>query len=163
MTAGLRVEWAKARARADRWREEVTLATEEMRRCLESLRAEAEGWRKIADAFFPHAYASGASSGASCGPVAEGKAAYALERAATYEAAAVKWSMKWAAVLRKAKASSLHQHVVDFNPAAAAQNVTGPVCIELEDEDGGPLAPDLADESRGVLGEPERLATFALL
>ncbi|KAJ8518864.1 hypothetical protein ONZ45_g4098 [Pleurotus djamor] len=46
MNAGLRVEWAKSRARALRWQEEVLLVKEEMRRVRLSLQHEADEWRK---------------------------------------------------------------------------------------------------------------------
>ncbi|KAL1658561.1 hypothetical protein GGF50DRAFT_120742 [Schizophyllum commune] len=41
--------WARALARKDRWVEETELLREDMRRCLRSLEAEAEQWRKRAD------------------------------------------------------------------------------------------------------------------
>jgi hypothetical protein len=43
----LRVEWAKTRARAMRYREEVDLLEEEMRRVLQFLRWRAEWWRQL--------------------------------------------------------------------------------------------------------------------
>ncbi|CAK5264037.1 unnamed protein product [Mycena citricolor] len=46
LTAGLRVEWAKARARAGRWREEVDLLEEEMRRVLAFEEWRAAWWRE---------------------------------------------------------------------------------------------------------------------
>ncbi|CAK5270584.1 unnamed protein product [Mycena citricolor] len=45
LTAALCVEWAKARARAGRWREEVDLLEEEMRRVLAFQKWRAEWWR----------------------------------------------------------------------------------------------------------------------
>ncbi|KAK7044331.1 CxC2 domain-containing protein [Favolaschia claudopus] len=44
MTEALRIEWAKTRARAWRWTEEVDLLEEEMRRVLEFLKWKAEWW-----------------------------------------------------------------------------------------------------------------------
>jgi hypothetical protein len=43
---GMRVEWAKSRARMMRWKEEVLLVQEEMRRVLVYLRWRADWWRK---------------------------------------------------------------------------------------------------------------------
>ncbi|KAF8059257.1 hypothetical protein FPV67DRAFT_1395314, partial [Lyophyllum atratum] len=43
---GIRLEWVKARARADRWREEVMLLEEEMRRVLEYCEWRASWWEK---------------------------------------------------------------------------------------------------------------------
>ena len=42
--AGLRCEWAKSKARADRWREEILLLTEEMRRVITFLDWKAGWW-----------------------------------------------------------------------------------------------------------------------
>ncbi|KAK7030161.1 CxC2 domain-containing protein [Favolaschia claudopus] len=47
MTEALRVEWAKTRARAWRWTEEVDLLEEEMRRVLEFLKWKAEWWTSL--------------------------------------------------------------------------------------------------------------------
>jgi hypothetical protein len=46
---GLRCEWAKSRARADRWNEEVELVMEEMRRVLAFLEWKAAWWMKQGD------------------------------------------------------------------------------------------------------------------
>lgn len=43
---GLRVEWAKSLARAERWEEEVLLLREEMRRTLVFLDYQGQWWRK---------------------------------------------------------------------------------------------------------------------
>lgn len=44
----VRVEWAKARARSERWNEEVNIVTEEMRRVLRSLRWYRHHWEGLA-------------------------------------------------------------------------------------------------------------------
>ena len=44
LAIGLRVEWAKSKARVDRWFEEVLLLAEEMRRILWFLKWKAEWW-----------------------------------------------------------------------------------------------------------------------
>jgi hypothetical protein len=46
---GLRCEWVKSKARADRWKEEVQLVTEEMRRVLVFLEWKAGWWMKQGD------------------------------------------------------------------------------------------------------------------
>ncbi|THU89750.1 hypothetical protein K435DRAFT_597846, partial [Dendrothele bispora CBS 962.96] len=46
---GLRIEWCKSYARVKRWREEVLLLQEEMRRCLVTLKWQAEQWTGRAD------------------------------------------------------------------------------------------------------------------
>jgi hypothetical protein len=47
--AVLKIEWLKTRARAHRWKEELILVEEEMRRCLEFGRWKAEQWDKMED------------------------------------------------------------------------------------------------------------------
>ncbi|KAK6971654.1 CxC2 domain-containing protein [Favolaschia claudopus] len=47
MVEALRIEWAKTRARAHRWTEEVDLLEEEMRRVLEFLKWKAEWWTTL--------------------------------------------------------------------------------------------------------------------
>lgn len=68
---GVRVEWCKARARVNRWSEEVELLLEEMRRVIEFLKWQAEWW-------------GGQVSSRSLGSVVdqEGLAAYARRQAA---------------------------------------------------------------------------------
>ena len=46
---GLRVEWTKSKARADRWFEEADMLTEEMRRILWYLKWKAEWWTSRKD------------------------------------------------------------------------------------------------------------------
>ncbi|KAJ7225376.1 hypothetical protein GGX14DRAFT_386277 [Mycena pura] len=46
MHDSIRVEWSKARARRDRWNEEVALLREEMKRVLRSLHAEQRAWER---------------------------------------------------------------------------------------------------------------------
>jgi hypothetical protein len=46
LSTGLRVEWCKARARAMRWAEEVTLLQEELHRVLCFLRWQADWWHE---------------------------------------------------------------------------------------------------------------------
>lgn len=45
MIAALKIEWCKARARSERWEEEVILVSEEMRRVQEYGRWKAKWWR----------------------------------------------------------------------------------------------------------------------
>ncbi|KAF8188524.1 hypothetical protein K438DRAFT_1764272 [Mycena galopus ATCC 62051] len=90
----IRVEWMKARARADRWREELVLVEEEMRRVLEFCVWKAKWWRKKAE---PGEDCDGVTVSAE---LAEGLAAYALEQAAREEAWLAAWGAKWEKVDR---------------------------------------------------------------
>lgn len=49
LTVVLRVEWAKSRARVQRWNEEVLLLKEEMRRTRQFLAWRADQWESITD------------------------------------------------------------------------------------------------------------------
>ncbi|KAF7974192.1 hypothetical protein HWV62_13237 [Athelia sp. TMB] len=87
MSAALRVEWAKCKARQARWHEELLLLQEEMRRVIAFSYARAVWWRRkpeerpnVDDA------------------LAEGLRAYALEHADQETAFAVMLQQKWGAV-----------------------------------------------------------------
>ncbi|THH18698.1 hypothetical protein EUX98_g8912 [Antrodiella citrinella] len=85
---GMRVEWAKARARTDRWQEEALLLQEEMRRTLEYLKWDADLWR------------SRAAQRASDNPclsaaLLQGLAAYAEKQAIIRDTLARKFAKLW--------------------------------------------------------------------
>ncbi|KAJ7429914.1 hypothetical protein B0H11DRAFT_2166673 [Mycena galericulata] len=86
----LRAEWCKARARALRWREELVMLDEEMRRTVVFGRWRADWWEEQTGADPPTA------------EVGEGMAAYAAERAQTERQRADLLEAKWAAVQEKA-------------------------------------------------------------
>ncbi|KAJ7199337.1 hypothetical protein C8J57DRAFT_1155937 [Mycena rebaudengoi] len=85
MNEALRIEWAKARARCMRWREEVDLLEEEMRRIVQFLVwrsgwwAEQVGRKRVRDA-----------------TQLEGEMAYALRQSALQAALAASFTKKWA-------------------------------------------------------------------
>lgn len=84
----LRVEWAKSRARAKRWHEEVLLLQEEMRRVLVYLEYKAAWWVECGDA-----------EGRETSPaLAEGLRAYAEGQAQLQRDLYSKFSDKWALV-----------------------------------------------------------------
>ncbi|KAF8200630.1 hypothetical protein K438DRAFT_1514981, partial [Mycena galopus ATCC 62051] len=83
----IRLEWTKARARADRWREELTLLEEEMRCVLQFCVWKAEWWDERREA---RAWVSP--------ELAEGLQAYATEQAARERYWAASWQAKWAVV-----------------------------------------------------------------
>ncbi|KAJ7874256.1 hypothetical protein B0H13DRAFT_2348668 [Mycena leptocephala] len=80
----IRVEWMKARARADRWREEIMLVDEEMRRVLDFCTWKANWWMERVNG------REGVSE-----PLAEGLRAYALEQATRERAWATSWGAMW--------------------------------------------------------------------
>ncbi|KAJ7453814.1 hypothetical protein FB451DRAFT_1342514 [Mycena latifolia] len=74
MNEAVRIEWAKARARSCRWREEVDLLEEEMRRIVEFLSWRARWWREQVG-----------RRGLGEGAQLEGETAYALRQATLQE------------------------------------------------------------------------------
>ncbi|KAJ7046193.1 hypothetical protein C8F04DRAFT_938986 [Mycena alexandri] len=95
----LRIEWAKARARALRWTEEVDLLEEEMRRILQFLTWRGRWWRERAD-----------GRGREDGPQREGERAYAYRQARLQEQLCAGFADKWAhlpELVRKGRAGEL--------------------------------------------------------
>ncbi|KAJ7037089.1 hypothetical protein C8F04DRAFT_1180815 [Mycena alexandri] len=102
----LRIEWAKARARALRWTEEVDLLEEEMRRIQQFLTWRAGWWRERADG----------RGREQDGPQREGERAYAYRQAKLQEDLCANFAAKWAhlpELVRKGRAGEL-----DVLPAA---------------------------------------------
>ncbi|KAF8176874.1 hypothetical protein K438DRAFT_1588036 [Mycena galopus ATCC 62051] len=102
----IRVEWMKARARADRWKEELILVEEEMRRVLAFGEWQARWWRARVEPKRGPARATISSE------LAEGLRAYALEQVAREEAWVAVWSNKWGKV-RARTAVVLRNHLGD--------------------------------------------------
>jgi hypothetical protein len=89
---GLRVEWLKQRARAHRWREELILVEEEMRRSLAFCLWRAQWW--TARAIHQTNIAA---------HLAEGQLAYAMEQKDAEEQRAIRWAAKWGDVRERAR------------------------------------------------------------
>ncbi|KAJ7292244.1 hypothetical protein C8J57DRAFT_1445287 [Mycena rebaudengoi] len=85
MNEALRIEWAKARARCMRWREEVDLLEEEMRRVVQFSMWRSEWWKDQVG-----------QKGLDKGAQLEGETAYALRQSAFQAALATNFSAKWA-------------------------------------------------------------------
>ncbi|KAJ7761170.1 hypothetical protein DFH07DRAFT_957248 [Mycena maculata] len=119
----IRVEWAKARACADRWREEVILLDEEMRRVLQYCTWKAQWWdERVAPVR--------EEGRAAIGPeLAEGLRAYALVQASREREWAITWEVKWRAVRVRAELV-LRDHITQVT-----DEVLVPLEVELEDED----------------------------
>lgn len=83
-SAALRVEWAKAKARADRWEEEVILLDEEMRRVLVFCQWKSAWWLEqvpLREGLRPQ--------------LAEGLQAYAEGQADMERRICLSWTAKW--------------------------------------------------------------------
>lgn len=86
----MRVEWAKTRARADRWKEEVKLTVEEMRRIIQYLDWRAQNWRRQAD----HEVRTNISDA-----LKSGLHGYAHKQANIYERLAMSFACRWHPIL----------------------------------------------------------------
>ncbi|KAJ7604326.1 hypothetical protein FB45DRAFT_769378 [Roridomyces roridus] len=111
----IRMEWLKARARAHRWREDLLLLDEEMRRVLAFCQWKADWWDTQMTA---------RSVGSEA--LAEGLRAYAAEQAARERHWHTAWEEKWRLVRQRAR-DTLQSDGVDF-----AQD--GAISVELDDE-----------------------------
>ena len=86
----MRVEWAKSKARADRWREEVLLVTEEMCRTICFLEWKASWWLDIS-----------ASRPDAPPRVQRGLEAYAAKQADVCRSIATSFAGQWSLILLK--------------------------------------------------------------
>lgn len=81
---GMRVGWAKSKARAERWHEEVLLLTEEMRRVIEYFEWKARWWR-----------IQGPRRVDADGAIQQGAVAYAAKQSTMFENLAKDFAAKW--------------------------------------------------------------------
>lgn len=117
----LRVEWLKCRARAARWKEEIQLIDEEMRRALDFCSWKVRWWERQAHhrtTVLPH--------------LQEGLVAYAAENAATERRRLMSWSNAWAPVRQRA-VHVLENHLKGREDAAALTVLD--VEIEVDESD----------------------------
>ncbi|KAJ6488184.1 hypothetical protein C8R47DRAFT_978857 [Mycena vitilis] len=114
----LRVEWAKTRARARRWTEEVDLLEEEMRRILVFLDWKAEWWRQLKD---------GRAELADDKEMREGFMAYAERQASVQVAMKARFEENWKDI--PTWVAMGRQGVADYSTRAAR-------AAEEDDDDG---------------------------
>ena len=127
------MEWAKAKARADRWEEEVVLLDEEMCRVLEFCQWKASWWAEQV----PRREALPA-------PLTEGLKAYAAEQADMEHRISLSWTAKWTVARKLAR--PIIRAVLGEVPVVPAREATDSLDIDiielaLDEED------DNADES----------------
>lgn len=113
---GLRVEWCKARARAHRYREDLELVDEEMRRAIEFTKWRAEWWLKQTE-----------RENVS-GELVDGLRAYAKEQSAIEVERAQVWEAEWLPVRVRARGVLAYLNGESEIPS-------GSLDIELEDDD----------------------------
>lgn len=124
LDANLRAEWAKSRARAARWTEEVTLLTEEMRRTLTFFELKARWWRS-------HVYLRLDVPD----DVRHGIDAYAERQAALLEQRAVNYAQYWLSAL-KAKGVTPCWEVKYFGTSQVETNEAAVLTEGGSDDDG---------------------------
>jgi hypothetical protein len=133
VSIALRVEWAKCRAQADRWREEVMLIEEEMRRSIEFCWWSTERWRERAKA-----------KSTPCQFLAEGLQAYAFEQVAAEDKRGMQWTILWAEVRRRAR------EVLKTKLGQVEDAVPLPeLVIELDSDEEDPADTGADDEDDG--------------
>ncbi|KAJ7119391.1 hypothetical protein C8R46DRAFT_1169932 [Mycena filopes] len=135
----LRVEWCKAMARTHRYKEEVRLLREEMRRTIAFGYTEAEEWERLA--------AEGLAGRTE--EITEGRRAYAAEHADTERVRCATLEVQWRGILQKADAFlagevglSDGMVTVELEGADELDPEQEEALLEGEDEDDeGPAAP----------------------
>ncbi|KAJ7020126.1 hypothetical protein C8F04DRAFT_1275478 [Mycena alexandri] len=115
--ADIHIEWSKARARADRWREELILLEEEMRRSVEFCEWKAKWWEERMEVRVDVAP-----------ELAEGLNAFALEQIHRERQWAEVWSRKWQPIRLRA-ALVLRDHVADIDDESFL-----PIEVDLEED-----------------------------
>lgn len=127
--ADLRVEWLKCRARAARWKEEVELLNEEMRRAIQFCSWKGKWWKEQSN--------RRASVSAH---LTEGITAYALQHISAEQQRIISWLARWAAIRERAKVV-LEGHLVGREDQVTITKLD----IELEDDEDMDI-PILDDE-----------------
>ncbi|KAJ7067733.1 hypothetical protein B0H15DRAFT_794124 [Mycena belliarum] len=124
----LRAEWCKGKARAARWREEIILLEEEMRRSIVSSQYMASTWEQRASLRAATEPEGGEELPAE---LAEGLAGYAFEHAATARARADTLQAAWAEVRGKARV------VLEGLDSGEVVNVTVGTVVEVDENEAG--------------------------
>ncbi|KAJ7112861.1 hypothetical protein C8R43DRAFT_903440, partial [Mycena crocata] len=145
MNEALRIEWAKARARAHRWREEIDLLEEEMRRILQFLTWRSDWWAERAG-----------GRGSEPGPQLEGEMAYAQRQAKLQADLRDKFATMWKELpelIRKGREGGTHAGDAGAFAAAivAASGEQGEDAEDSEDSDG---AGEQSDEDEAAYAVP---------
>ena len=119
MNSGLRVEWLKTRARAQRWNEELLLVEEEMRRALGWCYWRAQWWLQQVNKRSDVA-----------AHIAEGIQAYAEEQSDAERQRSIRWATQWGDIRDRARAVVANMQSVSDGVESLPELV-----VELDDED----------------------------
>lgn len=128
----LRVEWLKCRARAHRWKEEIQLIEEEMRRSLEFGRWLRSWWTQ-----------QGNNRTTSTSHLREGLMAYAAEMADMEERRCISWAMTWASIRDRAR-MVLERYLNGDNEGEEGIPFSK-LTVEIDTEDGQDIFDDPSD------------------
>ena len=127
----LRVEWLKCRARANRWKEEIQLVEEEMRRSLEFCRWLGRSWMERAT------NRTGMTS-----HLQEGLMAFAAEMSDMEKRRQILWEGTWASIRERAKIV-LERHLNDKD---GEEGIEIPkMTVEIDFEDGQEIFDEFSD------------------
>ena len=127
----LRVEWLKCRARANRWKEEIQLVEEEMRRSLEFCRWLGQSWLERATS------RTGMTS-----HLQEGLLAFAAEMSDMEKHRQISWEGTWASIRERAK-MVLERHLNDKD---GEEGIEIPkMTVEIDFEDGQEIFDEFSD------------------
>lgn len=127
----LRVEWLKCRARANRWKEEIILVEEEMRRSLEYSRYLHRWWLQQATLRTPNS-----------SHLREGLIAYATQMADMEDRRRISWAFSWATIRERAKII-LEKFLNDKEGGDGF--VIPKLTVEIDIEDGQEIFDELSD------------------
>ncbi|KAJ7688528.1 hypothetical protein B0H14DRAFT_3533268 [Mycena olivaceomarginata] len=146
----VRIEWAKTRARAMRWAEEVDLLEEEMRRIVEFLRWRAGWWKERVN-----------MRGLPEGPQREGETAYAMHQANIQATLASEFLAEWAGLAQLIEDARAGE-VVGAGEAGVANGGDG--ASDAEDGEEASEAGDGEDEEESPISKlPQRAVKSAYM
>ena len=133
METDLRVEWLKCRARANRWKEEIQLVEEEMRRSLEYGQYLHSWWLQRPSFRTTNSF-----------HLQEGLLAYAAEMADMEDRRGISWGFTWATIRERAK--MILEKILNDNLKEGEDGFPIPkLTVEIDIEDGQELYNELSD------------------
>jgi hypothetical protein len=131
------VEWAKCKARADRWEEEVIILKEEMQRVVEYMGWKARWWSQQAGRSLGDVDNEERQPGPS---LHEGQRAYSMRQTDTFQTLGISFAKQWQAVLLSHNVSVSWPKYVDSSliglpPQRTRKRKAGTMLVEEQAED----------------------------
>jgi hypothetical protein len=129
------VEWLKCRARANRWKEEIILVEEEMRRSVEFSRWLVSWWRQRAN-----------NRTGNTSHLQEGLLAYAAEMADMENRRCISWALTWESIRERAQmVLGSHLNINDKDSEGETGIPIPKLTVEIDIEDGRDYFDDISD------------------